>query len=146
MALLTAGTLLVTAATIVTPPLPAAVGSQSASTLQTSTSPPLVARVAVDWPHARSGSVLGTQLDSGPVACHCPRPTTEPDRTLAHPIVQAASPTVPIGDGDRRRDLIIMSAMIGRRHVATALTLQPYQLSVSPKVSPAGVAMPAYRQ
>jgi hypothetical protein len=107
---------------------------------------PLVVPMTEDVPRQRSGTILGAQLDSTPAVCHCPRHTSEPHRALAHQGVQAVSPTVPIGDGDRRRDLRIMAAMLGRRQVATALTLQPYQLSVNPEVSPAGVAMPAYRQ
>jgi hypothetical protein len=51
----------------------------------------------------------------------------------------------PTGDGDHRRDLTAMAAMIGRRHAATALTLQPYQLSLGPEVSPAGAATPEVR-
>jgi hypothetical protein len=106
-----------------------------------------VERVAADLPPARSRVVQDIPLDAGPDACHCPRLTTKRGHELSHPAEQADGPTViSAGDGDRRRDLIIMSAMVGRRHAATALTLQPYQLSVSPNVTSAGVAMPAYRQ
>jgi hypothetical protein len=121
--------------------------SLSALAASVVTPDPLLVQMTENVPRQRGGTVLGTQRDFGPVACHYPCPTSEPDREVAHQLVQAAGPTaIPIGDGDRRRDLIIMSAMVRRGQVATALTLLPYQLSLSPVVSPAGVAMPAYRQ
>jgi hypothetical protein len=85
--------------------------------------------------------VSGTTPDAGTVDCQCPVLTVAPGRARAHPARQAVGRTVIVAnDGDRRRDFMVMSVMIGRRHASTALTLQPYQLSLSPEDSSAGVA------
>jgi hypothetical protein len=84
--------------------------------------------------------VLGMTPDGGTVQCQCAVPTMAPGRVLAHPAGQAVGTIIILAnDGDRRRDFMAMSIMIGRRHAATALTLQPYQLSLSPESSAAGV-------
>ena len=67
--------------------------------------------------------------------------TSPPEATPVTPADEVSS----TGAGDRRRDLAVMTAMIGRRHAATVLTLQPYQLSLGPEVSPASAATPEAR-
>jgi hypothetical protein len=85
--------------------------------------------------------VPGVTPDAGTVDCRCPGPTMAPSRVLAHPAGTAIGATVILGnDSDRRRDIMAMSFMIGRRHAAAALTLQPYQLSLGPEDSAAGGA------
>jgi hypothetical protein len=92
--------------------------------------------VAGDRSSPRSKIVPGMMPDSGAVTCHCTGPTMEPDRTLAHPAGQAVRMALVLtNDGDRRRDLLVTSSMLRRRHAATTLTLQPYQLSLSPEGS-----------
>ena len=98
-------------------------------------------QVAGNHMSPQSKIVPGITPDAGTVDCQCPVPTMAPGRALALPAGQVVGATVILAnDGDRRRDFMAMSVMIGRRHAATALTLQPYQLSLSPEDSSAGVA------
>jgi hypothetical protein len=96
--------------------------------------------VAANLASPQSKIVLSMAPDVETPDCQCMVPTTVTGRTPAHPAGQAVGTTFFLAnDGDRRRDFMAMSAMIGRRHAATALTLQPYQLSLGPEDSAAGV-------
>jgi hypothetical protein len=89
----------------------------------------------------RSKLVPGMTPEVGTAGCQCTDPAVPPKRALAHAVGQAiGTEVIPVNDGDRRRDLLVMAARIGRRHAATALTLQPYRLSLGPESLSAGVA------